>query len=241
MFKPCVVRVLVYIIIKIINVQRIVSILLSLKSERGINKTVKSSSANKYNFIRIPLAFFQNHLQTHCSMLSTFNYRYIFLSANVRGLFHYFFRNFIHVAIITPRTDFAWTDGNDAENQTDSDYVVQIDRSVPSARVLIQFFSTYLLIMQFSNRRSCRNPNVGFFREGVRKGYFVCWGLEGVSRRIIGNLIWNWFVIKIFKGCRPPPPSDLRMTFFSFFMRNILQNMHIYLKRKIDIIKKNLY
>lgn len=62
MFKPCVVRVLVYIIIKIINIQRIVSILLSLKSERGINKTVKSSSANKYNFIRIPLAFFQNHL-----------------------------------------------------------------------------------------------------------------------------------------------------------------------------------
>lgn len=91
MFKPCVVRVLVYIIIKIINVQRVVSILLSLKSERGINKTVKSSSANKYNFIRIPLAFFQNHLQTHCSMLSTFNYRYTFLSANVRGLFHYVF------------------------------------------------------------------------------------------------------------------------------------------------------
>lgn len=58
MFKPCVVRVLVYIIIKIINVQRIVSILSSLKSEHGINKTVKSSSANKYNFIRIPLAFF---------------------------------------------------------------------------------------------------------------------------------------------------------------------------------------
>lgn len=58
MFKPCVVRVLVYIIIKIINVQRIVSILLSLKSERGINKTVKSSSVNKYNMHSISLRFF---------------------------------------------------------------------------------------------------------------------------------------------------------------------------------------
>lgn len=140
-------------------------------------------------------------------------------------------RNFI--ASMTARTDLTWTDGNDAEND---DWFRLCGTNRPKCaecpsinKILFHIVINYAV---FWSKVMSELTMVGFFfREGVRKGYFVIWGLEGVSRRIIGILIRNWFVIKMFKGCRPPPPSDLRMTSFRFFSWGFfLHNIHIYLK-----------
>lgn len=141
-------------------------------------------------------------------------------------------RIFIHVAPMTPRTDFAWTDGNDAENH---DWFRLCGTNRPKCAEcpsINKFYSTSLLIMPFSDRKSCQNSEWwGFLSWRGAQGIICLRGVGGVSRRIIGNLIWNWFVIKIVKGCRPPPPSDLRMTFFRFKWGGFfLHNIHIYLK-----------
>lgn len=118
-------------------------------------------------------------------------------------------RNFIHVAPMTPRTNFAWTDGNDAENH-DCFRLCGTNRpkcaECPSINKIL--FHIVINYAAFWSKVMSEFRMVGFsFVKGCARDILSAgvWRGYRVSYRIIGNWFEIDLLLKFSRGADPLP------------------------------------